>query len=207
MAIGKVVMFQAVSITFVVLAYDDGDSAVVCFAAFLMSRIQANIVCIFVFFFYFFPWASAKLMFIQQYFWYLYTFLLSSQTTTKRIFNDVCSDPAWKINLSEEHRCFRLPSPPPYEKSHVWLCSAYYELMCTTRTSETHGYQQALRHPCTWHSGIIGRDGPHSPFVGPQDCLLAIIPPTLFTHLSPSPLQCLISSPFTQSRAVSFVQW
>lgn len=67
--------------------------------------------------------------------------LLSSQTRAKRISYDLCSDPVWKINLAKEHCCFHLPSPPPYEKSHVWLCSAYYELMCTTRTSETHGYQ------------------------------------------------------------------
>lgn len=171
----------------------------------LMSRIQVEIFSlIFPLFFSFC---------ISQYYAHLVKLLisvcllLSSQKTTQNISSDVCSDPVWKINLAEEHSCFHLPSPPPYEKSHVWLCSAYYELMCTTRTSETHGYQQALRHPCTWHSGIIGRDSPHSPFAGPQDCLLAIIPPTLFTHLSPSPLQCLISSPFTQSRAVSFVQW
>lgn len=123
--------------------------------------------------------------------------LLSSQTTAKRVFYDVCSDPVWKINLVKEYSCFHLPPHPPYEKSHVWLCSAYYDLMCTTRTSETHGYQYALRRPCTWHSGIIGRDGPHSPFVGPQDYFLAIIPPTFFAHLSPGPLQCLISPPFT----------
>lgn len=62
-------------------------------------------------------------------------------TTAKRISYVVSADPDWKINLAGEHGCFHLPNPLPYEKSHVWLCGAYYELMCTTRTSEKHGYQ------------------------------------------------------------------
>lgn len=53
----------------------------------------------------------------------------------------VSSDPAGKINLAGKHSCIHQPSSPPYEKSHVWRCNAYYELMCTTRASETHGYQ------------------------------------------------------------------
>lgn len=151
--------------------------------------------------------ASAKLMLIYWYYLYPYAFYCHLAQQTREYPMMLALTQSGKLIWQKEHGCFHLPSPPPYEKSHVWLCTAYYDLMCTTRTSETHGYQQALRHPCTWHSGIIGRDGPHSPFVGPQDCSLAIIPPTLFTHLSPGPLQCLISSPFTQSRAVSFVQW
>lgn len=106
-------------------------------AAFLMSRIEAKIIC--VFFSLCISQAYAHLVVLLVSICLL--FIMSSQTTTKRISYDVCSDPVWEINLAEEHSCFHLPSPPPYEKSHVWLCRAYYDLMCTTRTSETHGYQ------------------------------------------------------------------
>lgn len=123
------------------------------------------------------------------------TFLLSvymlffhlRHRTAKRISYVVSSGPDCKINLAGEHRCFHLPNPLPYEESHVLRCGAYYVLMCTKRTSEKHGYQQALKRLCTWHSGIIGQDGPHSLFVRLRTCLLAIIPPSPVHPSEPQP--------------------
>lgn len=107
-------------------------------AAFLLNTVLTDVVCVFSV-----SCEGAKLMILRE------TFLLSvymlffhlRHRTAKRISYVVSSGPDCKINLAGEHRCFHLPNPLPYEESHVWRCGAYYELMCTKRTSEKHGYQ------------------------------------------------------------------